>query len=94
MVVDDLNQAWPHVTLMPDETDAPQVVYPDTVLPLPVARQPLKAVARQSRKVCDIPGGIETLEPVFGLPSKGLKRLYPLSKSKALGARIPVAQDH
>jgi hypothetical protein len=47
MVVDDLNQAWPHVTLMPDETDAPLVVDPDTVLPLPVARQPLKSEERR-----------------------------------------------
>jgi hypothetical protein len=46
MVVDDLNQAWPHVTLMPDEIDAPLLVDPDTVLPLPVARQPLKAEER------------------------------------------------
>jgi hypothetical protein len=47
MVVDDLNQTWPHVTLMPDETDAPLVVDPDTVLPLPVARQPLEAEERR-----------------------------------------------
>jgi hypothetical protein len=40
------------------------------------------------------PYPIETLEPVFGLPSKELKRLYPLAKRKALSARIPVAQDH
>jgi hypothetical protein len=46
MVVDDLNQAWSHVTLMPDETDAPLVVDPDTLLPLSVARQPLKSEER------------------------------------------------
>jgi hypothetical protein len=94
MIVDDLNQAWTHVALVPDETDAPLVVDPDAVLAPPVAGQPFKAIAGQSREVSDVPGRVQTLEPVLGLPAEGLKRLDALSHGEAFGARVPVAQDH
>lgn len=94
MIVDDFNQAGTDVALVPDKTDAPLVVDPDAVLALPVAGQPFKAIAGQSRKVSDVPGRIQTLEPVLGLPAEGLKRLDALSHGEAFGTRIPVAQDH
>jgi len=94
MIVDDFNQTGSDVALVPDETDAPLVVDPDAVLAPPVAGQPFKAIAGQSREVSDIPGRVQTLEPVLGLPAEGLKRLYALSHGEAFGTRIPVAQDH
>jgi hypothetical protein len=94
MIVDDFNQAGTDVALAPDETDAPLFVDPDAVLALPVAGQPFKAIAGQSREVSDIPGRVQTLEPVLGLPAERLKSLDALSHGEAFGTRIPVAQDH
>jgi hypothetical protein len=60
VVIKNFNVLSP--SLGPSETDAPLVVYPDAVLPLPIAREGLEPVARWNSQVIQKVSGIDHQE--------------------------------
>ena len=59
------------MTVVPFKADTPLVIYPDTELPSPVARQFFQPVAGRHTHICQIPCGVKPLEFPHGDPLKG-----------------------
>ena len=58
MIIDDFDIY--HTGLRPAEADPPLVVYPDGVLPLPIALQGFQPVARRRPQILQIGGQIDS----------------------------------
>lgn len=57
MIVDDSHVVC--VAIAPDETDAVLIVHADAVLAPPVAREGFEPIAREGRKVAELPSGVK-----------------------------------
>lgn len=93
VVVDDLDLGW--ALRCPDKTHAELIVDPDRVLPLAVACQRLKAVARRRRQVAEIGRRVEIAQfPARHLDQIRWKALRTLAVENGFSDLVAEAPDH
>ena len=74
--------------IAPHEADTVLVVYPDAVLPFPVASQSLESVPRRNSQIVDSSGGLKLAEPPQGDTLERLEALYARVGGEPLRIRI------
>ena len=94
MIIDNLDFRWTGVWNRPLETDSPLVVDSDAVLPLAIAGQSFKTIARQGGKVFDRHGRVQPVEFQASLPLDAFECFDTNSGSEIPGALISIAEDH
>jgi len=94
MIIDDLNFSRAGRLFGPREANPPLVINADAVLALPVTFERFKPVTRQSCKVFQTRGCIQSVKTKLGLSGKTGKFPDPLAICEASGLAIPVADDH
>src|SRR5271169_4471064 len=94
MVIDDLDVQRTGIQLRPFKANPPLDVYPDAVLPIPVAFERFKAVARERSKIHKSSSSVEDLQPFVGLSSKSLEFLDELTSRKRFGSLVAIVPDH
>jgi hypothetical protein len=78
----------------PLKANPPLGVYPDAVLPISVALERLKAVARERCEIEKARSGVENFEPFLPLSMEALELPDKLTSRVCLGSPIAITQDH
>jgi hypothetical protein len=94
MVIDDLNATWTRSAAVPQETDAPLVIDPDTPLAFAIPTQLLQMMAGEGSDIGKAHRHIEPIQHHFGFAPEWLERLDPFPSREPLGPGVPIAQDY
>jgi hypothetical protein len=94
MVIDDLDARRTGPLLQPLKANPPLDVYSDAVLPIPVAFERFKAVARERSEIGKGRNSVEDLQPFVSLSSESLEFPDEFTSRKRLGSLVAIAQDH
>jgi hypothetical protein len=94
MIIDDLDVHRTSPLLQPLKANPPLDVYPDAVLPISVAFERFKAVARERSEIGKGHSSVEHFQPFVSLPNEPLEFLDELTSRKRLGSLVAKAQDH
>jgi hypothetical protein len=94
MVIDDLDVQRTGTQLRPLKANPPLDVYPDAVLPIPVAFERFKAVARERSEIGKGRSSVKDLQPFVSLSSESLEFPDEFTSRKRLGSPVAIAQDH
>jgi hypothetical protein len=81
-------------TVPPYETDPILVVNPDAVLPLPVAGEGLKVIARKRAQVIESLGCVKLRELALRDPGNASKPAGSVSLEQGRGVSVPEGPDH
>jgi hypothetical protein len=92
MIVNDLDIF--RCTFAPGEADSPLIVYPDTVLTLPLATQRLKPVSRHRRHVLQFLGVLQHPQLPPRRRTDDAKSAALLPPKELLGLLAPEGSDH
>jgi len=82
------------VAVLPHEADPILVVDPDAVLPLPVARERLRSVARKRAKILELRRGVDLRQLALGHTRDALKPSRVDTLEQRLRFRVPKGPDH
>ena len=92
MVVNDLNVNG--IGLRPAETDPPLVVFPNAVLPRPIAAQGFKTVSRNRAQVRQFPGGVNVIQFPLCRRSNPLELPAEFASTNLVGFFVAEGPDH
>jgi hypothetical protein len=92
VVIDDFDVVG--VTLEPDKTKTPLIVYANAVLCLSFALQCFQPVSRQSRKCPDVRSSIQQIQLPQGLSLNRFESEHRLAVKKPLSVRTAKGTDH
>src|SRR5882724_6978134 len=94
MIVNNLHVRWSWRAARPLEANSPLVVNANTVLTLAVADQSFEAIARQSGKVPERCGRLQTVELQARGALESRECLDPFPRREAAGPFVAIAKDH
>ena len=92
MVVGDFDAV--RVSILPDKTDPPLIIDPDTVLPLAIAPELLEAIAGDSTQVVKARRRMERGQLSLCLALEGLKSFHALAAEQTRCFRRGKRLDH
>jgi len=94
MIINDFHIRGARRAIGPCETNAPLIVDPDAVLPLAIALQRFKSVARKSSEIPERSGCLEAIQLETGGSLETGECLDTFTGCEAPGALVPVTDDH
>jgi hypothetical protein len=93
-VIDNLYTQGASLPVQPLKANPPLDVYPDAVLPISVAFERFKAIARERGEIGKGCSSVEYFQPFVCLPSESLKFSDELTSRKRLGSLVAITPDH
>jgi hypothetical protein len=94
MIVNNFHMRRPRRAIGPCETNAPLIVNPDAVLPLAIAMQRFKSVARKGSEIPERSGCLEAIQLETGGSLETGECLDAFTGRESAGALVPVTDDH
>src|SRR3954469_10030283 len=94
VIIDNLDVRRARRPIWPFKTDAPLIVDPDAVLPLPIALQRFEPVAGQRRQIMKNVRRFKTIELEPGGPLGSRERFHPFAGGEVSRSLVAVADDH